>query len=291
MLTYKELSKVIKLKIEIVNLLQSNKRGNGLLIKKTIDNLNLIEKYLRSIASLNYRKKEFYILCLLPYIIDGNKFIYRFNEFYKLISKYSFPIDDDSILLFRCMSLDEFESFKVNGNQTPSWTNVLTSMERWASIKIVTNECDECVIIAAEYSKKDIISDTNYDTEKTYGINDEFEYFIKKSSKPITYFELNNYDIDWFEEKFGCNIDDATISPKESENGYRWFDIVSSKIDLNLKSPIELKEEFEIQMKKSISKIKEYSKYYPKIAEMEFRVNSGDVYTPLKVCANNFNLN
>ena len=98
-------------------------------------------------------------------------------------------------------------------------------------IRVGLWKCDECVIIAAEYSKKDIISDTNYDTEKTYGINDEFEYFIKKSSKPITYFELNNYDIDWFEEKFGCNIDDATISPKESENGYRWFDIVSSKID------------------------------------------------------------
>ena len=113
MLTHKELRKVSKLKNEILNLAQF-KRGKGLIIKKVIENINVINKYIRSIPSEEYKKSEFFALCILPYISDGNKFMYKYEEFYTFLSKFNFTNSNEDVIVFRCMSNDEFEEFKKN---------------------------------------------------------------------------------------------------------------------------------------------------------------------------------
>jgi hypothetical protein len=290
MVTHKELSKVIKLKKEILDLAQF-KRGKGLIIKKVIENLNVINKYIRSIPSEEYKKSEFFALCIIPYISDGNKFMHKFEEFYSFISKFSFINTNNDVIVFRCMSTNEFEEFKKKGNQAPSWTKVLTTMERWASIKIATNECDECIEVAAVYSSKDIIMDSEAMKTGEIGMSDEFEYFIKKGSTPKTFIDLSNYDIDWFENIYGCNIDDATITPEESENGYNWFTMLNSKKLINLKPKEERIEIFYSKFKYSILKLKEYSDTYPSILDLNFKINMGDRYNPMDINVNTFNLN
>jgi hypothetical protein len=290
MLTQKELRKVSKLKNEILNLAQF-KRGKGLIIKKVIENINVINKYIRSIPSEEYKKSEFFALCILPYISDGNKFMYKFEEFYTFLSKFNFTNSNEDVIVFRCMSNNEFEEFKKNGNQAPSWTKVLTTMERWASIKIVTNECDSCIEVAAVYSSKDIIMDSETMKTGEFGMNDEFEYFIKKGSKPKAFIDLSNYDIDWFENVFGCNIDDATITPEESENGYNWYNVINSKNLINLKPQKEHLEIFFSKFKYSIEKLKNYSKIYPSILDLNFKINMGNRYNPMDINVNSFNLN
>ena len=144
-----------------------------------------------------YKKIVKYFL-YYPYFDFGNKHQEWFDYFYDFISELPglgelvknpnpSPI---GIPVFRSMLKSEFEKMLENGVQHPSFTGNISTLPKFIKQQTLTSD-EEVVVVGCFIKEEDIILDPTID-DQNFG--NEYEYWIRKNTKPIRTNVIGTYN-------------------------------------------------------------------------------------------------
>ena len=214
-------NRFIKLLDKLNKMYCEDNKGNGNSFSLLMNEFDVVRWSLHNIDDEETKKYIFYTF-YFSYKLDGNKYHKQFDEFYKYISKYSFnKINGNQKLLFRSMTFEEFELSKIYGNLNPSWSEDISKVHKFATIKVLTKECKKSIIISALYKSSDIIFHSENDEEK--------EYVVKINSKPISQIQVFNFHLTYIKKLYNINSDNPFINPEDINNGYTWIESLKTK--------------------------------------------------------------
>jgi len=255
------------------------KMGEGKMIEHMWKHWDIIRWGIYNATTEDSKKNSLLIMCILPYISDGNQHMVGFTEWYTYISKFKGLYEGtENRLLFRTMTDNEFVKLKLEGNQSPSWSPMFTILERFAGTQIMTDSTDLCYAIVGVFKPEDIIFE-DCGTEVLKGIDggsgdtftDECECFVRMGAKPIVCDVMYKFDIEWFESRFNLNIDDVTVSNLDIKNGYIFGNIINSFGYKFEEGERYVSKDYTIKVFSSIERL---TKEYPEIKDLKIKVIS-----------------
>jgi hypothetical protein len=179
----------------------------------SVDKLHLVKSSYRD--DTDFFQRFFFFL----WSKFGNQYMQNFDRVWKWVS--NLKIEKGSIRtlngkekfipLFRCMTIEEFESMKDGTIKSPSWTTEYQYVTHFKSHQIQTKTTLKSMIVCALFDYDDIlhISDLS-----------ENECFMKYKSKPMDIQVLVEWGVSDVERIHGHPINSLYLTHSECANGF-----------------------------------------------------------------------
>jgi hypothetical protein len=164
----------------------------------------------------------------------GNQHIHNFDKVWKWASNLkiekgrirTLDVKVGLIPLFRCMTLEEFNSMKDGSIKSPSWTTNYQDVTHFKNHQIQTKSTLKSVITFSLFDYDDILHISN---------KSEGECFMKFNSKPKDTQILVEWGVEDVERLYGHPIESLYVSHLECGNGFEKI------VETLLKRGLELK--------------------------------------------------
>lgn len=179
---------------------------------------------------MSHQLKEcFEDIFFFPYHIFGNQYTSWFNEYYDFISEFNLCKKKGDVMLFRCMSEDEFNNLS-NGVMSPSWTPQFTSTRTFKYSHVMIDKSKKSHIVGCVFDYDDVICEIDNDKSR------EFETIVRKGSVPKSIELVTTWGINDLKKMYGDKVENyLPIDPKVINNGFSCMDYINHVSDLNVK--------------------------------------------------------